>query len=54
MHGKIALLGLCAVLVVACSYIPGVSPKQPSFPKLDYPVAKKGDVVDDYHGVEVK
>ena len=53
MHRKSTLLGLCAVLVVACSDTPDAPPTQPSFSKLDYPVAKKGDVVDDYHGVEV-
>ncbi|MEE8409118.1 MAG: prolyl oligopeptidase family serine peptidase [Myxococcota bacterium] len=38
---------------MACSHTPDAPPTQPTFPKLAYPVAKKGDVVDTYHGVDV-
>ena len=53
MREKIWLLGLCAALVVACSNTTETPSSQSSFPKLDYPVANRGGVVDNYHGVEV-
>ena len=53
MRGKIRLLGLCATLVVACVNNTKTPSSQPSCPKLDYPSANRGGVVDNYHGVEV-
>jgi prolyl oligopeptidase len=51
MQARILLLGLA--LVVACAHSPGAPSEQASFPKFDYPDAKRGNVVDDYHGVAV-
>ena len=49
-----ALAGSLVVLLIACAtkpkaeYTPPVSP-----PKLEYPPAARGEVVDDYHGIRV-
>ena len=53
MNSKIALYGLSSAILVACGHLPEGAPKQPSFPEFDYPVAKKGNIVDDYHGAAV-
>jgi prolyl oligopeptidase len=53
MNSRIALCGLGAAMLLACGHVPEDAPKQPSFPEFDYPVAEKGNVVDDYHGVAV-
>ena len=53
IRGNITLLVLCALLVAACNHSAEIPPSQPTFPKLDYPAANRGDVVDDYHGVTV-
>jgi prolyl oligopeptidase len=53
MNSKIALCGLSTAILLACGHVPEDAPKQPSFPEFDYPVAEKGNVVADYHGVAV-
>jgi prolyl oligopeptidase len=53
MYAKIRLLGLCLALVTGCGHDPDARPTPPVFPAFDYPVARKGDVTDTYHGVEV-
>ncbi len=53
LRGKLTLLGLSLALVAACSPSLDAPSTQPSYPEFDYPAAKKGDVVDVYHGVAV-
>jgi prolyl oligopeptidase len=51
MRERVLFIGLA--LVLARTETPAPTSTQPSYPKFDYPAAKRGDVVDNYHGVEI-
>ena len=53
MYAKTLALGFCLAWVTGCGHGPDVRSAEPTFSKFDYPVARKGDVVETYHGVEV-
>ena len=53
MYAKTLALGFCLAWVTGCGHGPDVRSVEPTFSKFDYPVARKGDVVETYHGVEV-
>lgn len=59
-HTLAMLAGALTILLVACSTSSSIGPNAPKAehtpqpaPKLQYPVAVRGDVVDEYHGVKI-
>jgi prolyl oligopeptidase len=52
-YTRVLALGLCLTWVPGCGRNPDVRSTPPTFSRFDYPVARKGDVVDTYHGVDV-